>query len=187
MSSVVSWPMSRTEHSTCLGRSQLDAVSADALHRRPGPQELRRHVPDHPSVRQEEDRPRPLRPQRPSPRRPRPAGLRRAEGFTRRPRLLRPATRPRHRAPRRPTPARQPARRDPARLPQNRHPVRRTHRMGAPPTRSTTCCLTSQIMGCLSLGRGVASAGADESRQGGVGRWWCSAGSTGPSSTMTWR
>ena len=48
------------------------------LRRRQGPQELRRHQPDHPPVRQEEDRARPVRPQRPARRRPRTAGLRRA-------------------------------------------------------------------------------------------------------------
>ena len=59
-------------------------------------------------------------------------GLRRASRLTRRPRLLRPPTRPRHRPQRRPAPARQPPRRHPARLPQDRHPLRRGHRLAAP-------------------------------------------------------
>jgi transposase len=114
------------------------------------PQELRRHQPDHPPIRQEEDRAGPLRPQRPTHRRSRPASLRLATCLTRRPRLLRPTPRPRHRPPRRATPARQPDRRDPARLPQDRHRVRRGQGMETSPTRSTTCGLTKNIMGCLT-------------------------------------
>ena len=47
--------------------------------------------------------------------------------FTRRPRLLRPTPRPRHRPPRRATPARQPPRRHPPRLPQDRHHTTTKH------------------------------------------------------------
>ena len=47
-----------------------------------GPQELRRHQPDHPPVRQAEVRPGPLRPQRPAPRRARPPSLHRTDRLT---------------------------------------------------------------------------------------------------------
>ncbi len=50
----------------------------------------------------------------------------RAARLTRRPRLLRPAPRPRRRPPRRAAPTRQPPRRHPARLPQDRHHLRRS-------------------------------------------------------------
>ena len=153
----------RTLRSTCpspawapiLGARVLAEFGDDPrpLRRRQGPQELRRHQPDHPRLRQEEDRRRPVRAQRPAHRRAHGPGLRRAAGLTRRPRLLRPATRPRRRPQRRPAPARQPARRHPARLPQNRH--RSTTK--PPPGRTTAkindCRLTSKLLGCLP-GRG---------------------------------
>ncbi len=63
--------------------------------RYPGPQELRRHLPDHPPVREEESRPDPVPAQRPAPGRPRPTGLCRADWLHRRPGLLRQATRDR--------------------------------------------------------------------------------------------
>jgi hypothetical protein len=56
-------------------------------------------MPYHPPVWKEEDRAGPVRAQRPAHRRPRPASLRRAAGLARRPRLLRPAPRPRRRSP----------------------------------------------------------------------------------------
>jgi transposase len=120
------------------------------LRHREEPQELRRHQPGHPPVRQEEDRTGPLRPQRPARRRPTPAGVLRPASLRRRPRLLRPAPRPRHGPPRRATPTVQPAGRHPARLPQDQHPLQRTHRLGTPQPRSTNCRLTTKIMGCLS-------------------------------------
>ena len=72
----------------------------------PRPQELRRHLPDHPRLRHQEGRARPLRPQPPARRRPAPVGVLLAERLTRRPRLLPAAPRPRHRPPGRPAPAR---------------------------------------------------------------------------------
>ena len=111
---------------------------------RQGPQELRLHQPDHPRLRQEEDRADQTRTQRSTPRRPGPASLRCADQLTRRPRLLRPAPRPRHRPPRRTPPTRQPTRRHPPRLPPQQNPLQRTHRLGAPPTeRTAQCRLTS--------------------------------------------
>ena len=53
-------------------------------------------------------------------------------GLTRRPRLLRPATRQRTRAQRRPTTTGRPPGRHPARLPQDPHLLRRGHRVGPP-------------------------------------------------------
>ena len=85
---------------------------------------------------QEENRRRPLRPQRPARRRPQRPGLRRPERLTWRPRLLRPAARQRTRPQRRPAKTRQPPRRHPPRLPQNPHPLRRRHRLGPPPAAS---------------------------------------------------
>ena len=70
--------------------------------------------------------------------------------LTRSPRLLRQPARPRDRPPRRPAPTRQPPGRHPARLPQDQPALQRGHRLGPPhPTRSTSCCLTSEPMGCL--------------------------------------
>jgi transposase len=73
----------------------------------PGPARTTPDLPDHSPIRQEEGRPGPLRAQRPAPGRPRRAGLRRDQPITRRPGLLRQATRPRPGPPRRPAPARQ--------------------------------------------------------------------------------
>ena len=118
---------------------------------RQGPQELRRHQPHHPRLRQEEDRHGPLHPQRPAHRRPHDPGLRRPHRLPGCPRLLRLPARPRRRAQPRPAPARQPARRHPARMPQNPHPLRRGDRLAEP--RSETregCSLTSKPLGCLS-------------------------------------
>ena len=56
------------------------------LRRREGPQELRRDEPDHPSLRHQTGRAGPLRPQPAPGRRALPAGLRRADRFTRSPR-----------------------------------------------------------------------------------------------------
>jgi hypothetical protein len=95
------------------------------------------------------DAPGPLRAQRPARRHPRPASLLRAARLTRRPRLLRPATRPRDRPPGRPPSTRQPPGRHPPRLPQDRHTLRRTHRVGTPPKRISSGCLTTNDMGCL--------------------------------------
>jgi hypothetical protein len=39
--------------------------------------------------------------------------------------------------------------RHPARLPHHRHHLQRNHRMGISPTRSTSRCLTTKLMGCL--------------------------------------
>ena len=75
----------RTLRSTCpspgsgpiLGARVLAEFGDDPrpLRRRQSPQELRRHQPDHPRVRQEEGRAGPLRPQRPARRRPHVPGL----------------------------------------------------------------------------------------------------------------
>jgi hypothetical protein len=65
--------------------------------RREIPQELRRHEPDHPRLREEEGRHRPVHPQRPAHRRAHDLGLLRAERLARRPRLLRPAAHQRYR------------------------------------------------------------------------------------------
>jgi transposase len=113
-----------------------------------GPQELRRHQPDHQSIRQKEDRPGPARAQRPAHRCPDGPGLLRADRLSRRPRLLRPATRPRRRPQPRPPPTRQPTRRHPARLPQNRHTLRRSNRLAPPHQISRS--LTSKPLGCLA-------------------------------------
>ena len=127
------------------------------------PQELRCHQPDHPRLRQEENRRGPVRAQRPAHRRPDDPGLRRAQGLARRPHVLRRPARPRDRAQRRPAPARQPARRHPARMPEGTYPLRRDHRLGPsgkhrPISRRS---LTSKILGCL----GSISAHL-------AGRWW---------------
>jgi transposase len=94
----------------------------------------------------EEGRPRPVCAQRPAHRRARLPGIRSAHGLTRRPRLLRAAQSPRHRAPRRPAPAGQPARRHPARLPQNPHPLRRSDRMVAPCREGYSLTFTKAIV-----------------------------------------
>ena len=86
--------------------------------------------------------------------------------------------------PRRPAPARQPTRRHPPRLPQAPHPLRRAHRLGPPPNpRSTNCCLTSNVMGCLTKAAATATADPrhlssmhlDAGRAGRVRRWRWSA------------
>jgi hypothetical protein len=116
------------------------------LRRRQSPQELRRHLTDHPRLRQPTHRPGPLRPQ-PTPRRRHPPmGLLRPQRITRRPRLLPTTARPWHQPPRRPPPTRQPPRRHPPRLPQNQHHLRRNNRLGTPPR---TSHLTNKNMGCL--------------------------------------
>ena len=116
------------------------------VRRRQSTQELRRHLADHPSLRHQKDRPRPLRPQ-PAPRRRPPAmGLLLNARLTRRQGLLSGPARTRDRPPGRPPPARQPPRRNPARLPQDPHPLRRNHRLAPPHLGSR---LTSQNMGCL--------------------------------------
>ena len=108
-------------------------------------------TPDHPPIRQKEDRARPARPQRPAPRRAGLPGPISTEHLTRRPSLLRPATRPRSRTLRRATPAGQPPRRHPARLPENPHLLRRAHRLAAHhQQRSTNRSLTNKALGCLS-------------------------------------
>ena len=61
--------------------------------------------------------------------------------LTRRPRLLRPAPRPRHRPPRRAAPTRQPPRRHPARLPQDRQYNE------TPPGHTTDCTVSSCRIG----------------------------------------
>ena len=119
------------------------------LRRCESPQELRRHLTDHPRLGHQESGAGPLRPQ-PAARRRGPAmGLRLAERLTRRARLLRRAPSPQDRPPSRATPARQPPRRHPARLPEDRHPLRRNHRLGPPLTRRR---LTSKNLGCLRGG-----------------------------------
>ena len=105
-----------------------------------GRKKLRRHQPDHPSVRQEEGRGGPLRPQRPASRCSGATSLRRDGLLTRRPRLLRPTAPARHRSSRRPATAGQPPRRHPARQPQDWHPVQREHRLVSP--RRAGCSLT---------------------------------------------
>jgi hypothetical protein len=60
-----------------------------ALRRCEIPQELRRHQPHQPGLRQKEGRPRPIRAQRPAHRRPDDPGLQRAQRLPRRPGLLR--------------------------------------------------------------------------------------------------
>ena len=119
---------------------------------REGPQELRRHQPDHPRLRQEEGRRRPVHPQRPAHRRPDVLGLRVAERIPRSARLLRRAARQRTRTQRRAPQARQPPRRHPARMPEDPHPLRRGHRMEPPgkPPSIFRCGLTSKLLGCLS-------------------------------------
>jgi len=102
------------------------------LRHRQEPQELRGHLPDHPRLRQEEDRPGPVRTQRPAHRRADAPGLRRAQGLTRRPCLLRRPARQGMRAQRGPAEPGQPPGRHPARLPQDPHPLRRGHRLGPP-------------------------------------------------------
>ena len=88
--------------------------------------------PDHPCLRKEEDRRRPVHPQRPAHRRAHGPGPVRAGQLARRPRPLRRRARRRHRAQRRPAQTRQPARRHPARMPQDPHPLRRGNRLAAP-------------------------------------------------------
>jgi hypothetical protein len=141
---------------TILGARVLAEFDDDkqALRRRPGPPQLRRHQPDHPTVRQEEARHGPLRAQRPPPRHPRPASLLRAARLTRRPRLLRPHPRPRHRPPRSTTTTAWSASCTAA---SNAHHLRRSQRLGTNPTRSTTCRLTKFNMGCLLI-KGRTSA-----------------------------
>jgi transposase len=102
------------------------------VRRREGPEKLRGHQPHHPRVGQEEDRRRPVRPQRPARRCAEWPGLRVPERLARRPRPLRQPPRPRRRAQRRAPPPGQPARRHPARMPQDPHPLRRGHRLGPP-------------------------------------------------------
>ena len=119
------------------------SATTPPLRRRPGPQELRRHQPHHPRLRQEKGRPGPLRTQQPPRRCLAPTGVLRPHRLTRGPRLLRRPPGPRHRLQRRPTPARQPPRRHPARLPQNRHPLRRGHRLE--PAHPTSRSLTSKL------------------------------------------
>jgi hypothetical protein len=108
-------------------------------------QELRRHQPDHPPVRQRPLRAGPVRPQRPAPRRPAAAGLRRPAAITRRQGLLRRAPRPQDGT--RGRPARQQAHGHPARLPQNPHPLRRGHRMATLPNAILGRRLTSTAAG----------------------------------------
>ena len=102
------------------------------LRQRQGPQELRRHLPAHPRVGKEEDRRRPVHPQRPAHRRADGPGPDRPGSLAWRPGPLRRRARPRHRAQRCPAQARQPARRHPPRLPQDPHPLRRGNRLAAP-------------------------------------------------------
>ena len=99
---------------------------------RQGPQELRRHLPAHPRLGQEEDGHGPVHPQRPAHRRADGPGPVRPGSFAWRPGPLRRRARPRHRAQRCPAQARQPARRHPPRLPQDPHPLRRGNRLAAP-------------------------------------------------------
>nr|CEL13406.1 Mobile element protein [Kibdelosporangium sp. MJ126-NF4]CTQ99095.1 Mobile element protein [Kibdelosporangium sp. MJ126-NF4] len=68
----------------------------------------------------------PVRAQRPAHRRPDDPGIQRAQGLTRRTRLLRPAPNPRRRTQRRAAATSQPARRHPPRLPQTRTPYDET-------------------------------------------------------------
>jgi hypothetical protein len=56
-------------------------VVVGAGSQRQGSQELRRHQPDHPQIRQAQNRPGPVRAQRPAPRRPRRPGLHRLESL----------------------------------------------------------------------------------------------------------
>ena len=116
------------------------------VRRRQSTQELRRHLADHPSLRHQKDRPRPLRPQPAPGRRPAPMGVLLDARLTRRQGLLPGPARTRDRPPGRPPPARQPPRRNPARMPQDPDSLRRNHRLGPPHPSS---CLTSQNMGCL--------------------------------------
>ena len=133
----------------------LGARAAGRVRRRPAPlrqrqgaQELRRHQPGHPPVRQEEDRDGAVHPQRPARRCPAPAGAKRPESLTRRPRLLRRATRPRPGSRRRAAGAVQPAGRDLARLPEDRHPLRRSNRL-VTPRENFRSRLTIKVQGCL--------------------------------------
>jgi transposase len=108
-------------------------------------QELRRHQPDHPRLREEEGRAGPVRAQRPAHRLDDPSVLR-AEHLAGRSHLLRPTQNTRRRTQHRPAPAGQPARRHPARMPQNPHPLRRSNRLVAP--RRESRCLTFKLLGC---------------------------------------
>ena len=94
----------------------------------------------------------PVRPQPPPRRCAVAASVRRTEQFPRRPRLLRPATRPRsHPLPSPPNP-REPARRHPPRLLTNPHPLRRTPRLAHRTRQTQLCSLTTS-------GRGMSSQG----------------------------
>jgi hypothetical protein len=104
--------------------------------------------PDHPSVREEEGRLGPVRPQRRAHRRLDGPGVHHPAALARRPRLPRPATSRRLRPQRRPPPARQPPRRHPARVPDDRHSLKRDDRLAA--AHKLTYSLTSTHLGCLS-------------------------------------
>jgi hypothetical protein len=112
-----------------LGARVLGEFGDDPVCQRQSPQELCGHQPDHPPVRQEENRHGPVRAQRPTPRRTRTAGLLSPDRLARRTRLLRSAPHPRDRARPRAAPARQPPRRHPARLPQNPDSLQRGNRL----------------------------------------------------------
>jgi transposase len=137
---------------TILGARVL-AEFGDDPHRYAGARARKNYAdttPDHPPIRQEKNRARPARPQRPAPRRAGLPGPISTEHLTRRPSLRRPATPPRSRTLRRATSAGQPPRRHPARLPENPHLLRRGHRLTHHQRRSTSRSLTNKALGCLS-------------------------------------
>jgi len=113
-----------------------------------GPQELRRHLTDHPRFRQETDRAGPLRPQPAHGRRPATVGVLLAPRLTRRTGLLRHHAREKHRPPSRTATTEQSSRRHSARLSENQNGLQRTDRL-KPPQHSRS--LTFQNLGCLPL------------------------------------
>ena len=91
-----------------------------------------RHITHYPGLRHQKSRASLSRPQPAPGGRHLPLGVRRAHRLTRRPRLLRSASRRRRHPPRRPPRPRQPPRRHPPRLPGPPHHLRRNHRLGTP-------------------------------------------------------
>jgi len=110
------------------------------------PQGLRRHRPRHPRVRHPQGRAGPRGPQQAPGRRLLPVGVLGAVPLTRRPRLLRPAPRPRRHPPPGPTCPGQPAGRHPARLPAPPQPLRRAARLGPPHPAASSLTPTSRGM-----------------------------------------
>jgi hypothetical protein len=121
-----------------------------SLRRRQSPQELLRYVTDHQSLRHQTCRASPLRPEPTTRRRLVPPGLFRPQSLTGRPRVLRPAARPRrHPLPSPPRP-RQPARRHPPRLSAKSHPLRRAPRLAQRTRQTQPCSLTASSRGMSS-------------------------------------